>query len=73
MFICVLPIGKHSMTETKNYIEATPEQVAEWEQTDFFRSGNFDVMQLLVVVPAVIQVVMLGMMLAVFWFNSLVF
>ena len=61
------------MIETKNYIEATPKQVAEWEQTDFFRSGNFDVMQLLVVVPAVIQIVVFGMMLAVFWLNSLVF
>ena len=61
------------MTETKNYIEATPEQVAEWEQNDFFRSGNFDVMQLLVVVPAVIQIVVFGMMLAVFWLNSKIF
>ena len=61
------------MIETKNYIEATPEQIAEWEQTDFFRSGNFDVMQLLVVVPAIIQIVVFGMMLAVFWLNSLAF
>ena len=61
------------MTETKNYIEATPEQVAEWEQTDFFRSGNFDVMQLLVVIPAIIQISTVGMMFAVFWLNSKLF
>ena len=61
------------MIETKNYIEATPEQVAEWEQTDFFRSGNFDVMQLLVVIPAIIQISTVGMMFAVFWLNSKLF
>ena len=61
------------MIETKNYIEATPEQVAEWEQTDFFRSGNFDVMQLLVIIPAIIQISTVGMMFAVFWLNSKLF
>ena len=61
------------MIETKNYIEATPEQIAEWEQTDFFRSGNFDVMQLLVIVPAIIQISTVGMMFAVFWLNSKLF
>ena len=61
------------MIETKNYIEATPKQVAEWEQTDFFRSGNFDVMQLLVIIPAIIQISTVGMMFAVFWLNSKLF
>ena len=72
MFICVLYIGKH-MIETKNYTEATPEQVAEWEQTDFFRSGDFDVIQLLVIVPALIQIGCVLMMFSVFWLNSKLF
>jgi hypothetical protein len=72
MFICVLYIGKH-MIETKNYTEATPEQVAEWEQTDFFRGGDFDVIQLLVIVPALIQIGCVLMMFSVFWLNSKLF
>ena len=72
MFICVLYIGKH-MIETKNYTEATPEQVAEWEQTDFFRGGDFNVIQLLVIVPALIQIGCVLMMFSVFWLNSKLF
>lgn len=60
--------------ETKNYTEATPQEVHDWQNGgDFFMTGKFDVMKLFVVVPAVIQVVMLGMMLAVFYLNSLIF
>jgi len=62
------------MSETKNYIEATPEEVHEWQNGgDFFMTGNFDAMKLFVVVPAVTQVVVFGMMLAVFYFNSFFF
>lgn len=60
--------------ETKNYTEATPQEVHEWQNGgDFFMTGKFDVMKLFVVVPAVIQVVVFGMMLAVFYLNSLIF
>ena len=59
--------------ETKNYIEATPEEQAEWFETDFFMKGDFDVMKMFVVVPAVIQVVVFGMMLAVMLFNQYLF
>lgn len=66
--------SESKMKETKNYIEATPEEVREWQNGgDFFMTGDFDVMKLFVVVPAVIQIVVFGMMLAVFWLNSLVF
>lgn len=62
------------MTEIKNYTEATPEEVREWQNGgDFFMTGDFDVMKMFVVIPAVIQVVVFGMMLAVFWLNSLWF
>ncbi len=53
--------------------EATPEEQAEWFETDFFMKGDFDVMKMFVVVPAVIQVVVFGMMLAVMLFNQYLF
>ena len=62
------------MKEIKNYTEATPEEVREWQNGgDFFMTGDFDVMKMFVVIPAVIQVVVFGMMLAVFWFNNIIF
>tara|TARA_Y100000389_G_C17261472_1_gene413240 strand:- start:367 stop:648 length:282 start_codon:yes stop_codon:yes gene_type:complete len=53
--------------------DATPEEQAEWFETDFFMKGDFDVMKLFVVIPAVVQVVVFGMMLAVMLFNSYLF
>lgn len=53
--------------------DATPEEQAEWFETDFFMKGDFDVMKVFVVIPAVIQVVVFGMMLAVMLFNSYIF
>lgn len=53
--------------------DATPQQVKEWEETDYFRKGDFDVMQLFVVVPALIQIGMFGLMLGIFWLNSILF
>ena len=52
---------------------ATPEEQQEWFETDFFMKGDFDVMKLFVVVPAVIQVMCLGMMGLVMLFNSYLF
>jgi len=53
--------------------DATPEEQAEWFETDFFMKGDFDVMKLFVIVPAIIQVMCLGMMGAVMLFNSYIF
>ena len=53
--------------------DATPQEQAEWFETDFFMKGDFDVMKMFVVVPAVIQVVVFGMMLAVMLFNQYLF
>ena len=53
--------------------DATPEEQAEWFKTDYFMKGDFSAMQLFVVIPAVIQVIVFSMMLAVFWFNSMIF
>ena len=62
------------MSEIKNYIEATPEEVKAWQNGgDYFMTGKFDPMKLFVVVPAVIQVVVFFMMLAVMGLNQLFF
>jgi len=53
--------------------DATPEEQAEWFKTDFFMKGDFDVLQMFVVIPAVIQVVVFGLMLAVMYLNTFLF
>lgn len=54
--------------------DATPEEVHEWQNGgDFFMTGDFDVMKLFVVVPAVIQITVFGMMLLVFKLNESLF
>ena len=60
-------------TNTLQVREATPNEQAEWFETDFFMKGDFDVMKLFVVIPAVIQIVVFGMMLVVMLFNSYLF
>jgi|TARA_R110001592_G_scaffold1063_11_gene6383 hypothetical protein len=62
------------MEEIKLYTEATPEEVDQWQNGgDYFMTGKFDPMKLFVVVPAVIQVVVFFMMLAVMGLNQLAF
>ena len=53
--------------------DATPEEQQAWFEEDFFMKGDFDVMKLFVVIPAVVQVVVFGMMLAVMLFNQYLF
>jgi hypothetical protein len=53
--------------------DATPKEQQEWFEEDFFMKGDFDVMKLFVVVPAVIQVMCLGMMGLVMYLNSFLF
>ena len=52
---------------------ATPEEQQEWFEEDFFMKGDFDVLQMFVVIPAVIQVVVFGLMLAVMYLNTFFF
>tara|TARA_B100000575_G_C22990466_1_gene571142 strand:+ start:373 stop:660 length:288 start_codon:yes stop_codon:yes gene_type:complete len=57
-----------------NYVEATPEDVKEWQNGgDFFMTGKFDAMKLFVVVPAIIQIMAMAMMGAVMFLNTLLF
>lgn len=53
--------------------DATPKEIAEWAENDFFMKGDFDVMKLFVAVPAVIQFLCLTMMFAVMALNSVYF
>jgi len=52
---------------------ATPQEQKDWFEEDFFMKGDFDVMKLFVVVPAVIQIMCLGMMGIVMYLNSFLF
>ena len=62
------------MKEVKLYKEATPEEVHKWQNGgDYFMTGKFDAMKLFVVVPAVIQIVVFFMMLAVMGINEMIF
>ena len=62
------------MKEVKLYTEATPEEVKAWQNGgDYFMTGKFDAMKLFVVVPAVIQIVVFFMMLAVMAINEMIF
>lgn len=60
-------------TNTLQVRDATPEEQAEWFETDYFMKGDFSAMQLFVVIPAVIQIVVFFSMLAVFKLNSVIF
>ena len=60
-------------TNTLQVRDATPEEQAEWFETDFFMKGDFDVMQMFVVIPAVIQIIVFGLMLAVMYLNTFLF
>ena len=62
------------MEDVKLYTEATPEEVRQWQNGgDYFMTGKFDAMKLFVVVPAVIQIVVFFMMLAVMGVNMMIF
>tara|TARA_Y100001972_G_scaffold88693_1_gene108515 strand:+ start:650 stop:910 length:261 start_codon:yes stop_codon:yes gene_type:complete len=51
--------------------EATPQEVEDWQNGgDFFMTGNFDALKLFVVLPTLIQLMMMGFMFSVFWFNA---
>ena len=60
-------------TNTLQVRDATPDVQAEWFETDFFMKGDFDVLQMFVVIPAVIQIIVFGLMLAVMYLNTFLF
>lgn len=44
------------------YKEATPEQIKEWHETDYWMKMDFDPLVLFVLVPSIIQITVLGFM-----------
>lgn len=61
------------MNETKNYIEATPEELKEWRETDYWNRMDFDPLVMFVVIPTIIQLTCMAMMGAVMLLNSYLF
>ena len=53
--------------------DATPEEFAEWRETDYWNKMDFDPLVMFVVIPAVVQVLVFGMMLAVMGLNQMIF
>jgi hypothetical protein len=51
----------------------TPEEMDHWRENDYWNKMDFDPMVMFVVIPAVIQIVVFGMMLAVMLLNQLIF
>ena len=46
------------------YKEATPEEIKEWHETDYWMKMDFDPLVLFAVVPSIIQITVLGFMAA---------
>ena len=70
------PISKPAPLHTphvNNYVEATPEEVKAWRKDDYWNRGDYDPMVMFVVIPAIIQLMAIGMMFAVMFLNSLAF
>ena len=61
------------MEEIKNYKESTPEELEAWRKEDYWNRGDYDPMVMFVVIPAIIQIMALGMMGAVMYLNTLFF
>lgn len=46
------------------YQEATPEEIKEWQETDYWMKMDFDPLVLFALVPSIIQVTVIGFMFA---------
>ena len=53
--------------------DATPEQIKEWRETDFFSKGDFDSLKLFVVIPTIIQIGCLLFMFGMIAINDSIF
>lgn len=53
--------------------DATPKEVDEWMNTDFFMEGKFSAMQMFVVIPAIVQFVVFITMLVSFTVINVLF
>jgi hypothetical protein len=53
--------------------DATPKEVDEWMNTDFFMEGKFSAIQMFVVIPAIVQFVVFSTMLVSFTVINVLF
>ena len=61
------------MEQKINYVEASPEEFKEWHKEDYWMRMDFVPMVMFVVIPAIIQISVFGLMLVVFAFNDVLF
>ena len=69
----IAPAPTPKPVHINNYVEATPKEVEEWRQQDYWNRGDYDPMVMFVVIPAIIQLMAMAMMGAVMFMNSLIF
>ena len=53
--------------------DATPQEVKEWHETDYWMKMDFDPLVMFVVIPTIIQISALAFMLAVMSVNNVIF
>jgi len=61
------------MEQKINYEVASPEEVKQWHKEDYWMRMDFVPMVMFVVIPAIIQISVFGLMLVVFAFNDVLF
>jgi len=53
--------------------DATPEEAIAWREEDYWNRMDFNPLVMFVVIPAVVQLLVFGMMLAVMGLNQIIF
>ena len=53
--------------------DATPQEVKEWHETDYWMKMDFDPLVMFVVIPTVIQLMAMGLMFSVMAVNNAIF
>ena len=61
------------MEQKVNYVEATPEEVKEWHETDYWMKMDFNPLVMFVVIPTIIQITAVAFMGAVMFANQIFF
>jgi hypothetical protein len=53
--------------------DATPQEVKEWHETDYWMKMDFNPLVMFVVIPTIIQLMALGFMFGVMAINNVIF
>ena len=57
----------------KDYSNATPEQVKQWHEEDYWMKMDYNPLVMFVVIPTIIQLMALGLMFGVMAINNVIF